>query len=351
MSQTDDQDDQNEIPGFLYQWDRDQALTQDRCFLCGAGLARRRTDEHVFPQWLLRRCDLWNEKITLLNGTLMPYKQMKIPCCSTCNNEHLSRIEQAVGDAFAEGPEAVAALDATTLFLWMGKIYYGLMFRELSLLADRRAPQGGSIVSPEFLTTFRMHHLLLQAARGAVRWQKDQHPASVFVFQAQEPTDPRHRFDYVDIINFPFFAIRVGATAVVAVLQDWGALAQAVTLPAFEAARQLVLHPQQFREVAALAAYMTTLFNRVPKHLLHAGENHVDVMTLPLQGMSTKFVFDPFDVGDYAQVLSHVTGQPSEELYDGRNIVTLLRDGDNQPWAVPWPADEHHYPDIRLMQR
>ncbi|MFD3695016.1 hypothetical protein ACFWUZ_02455 [Streptomyces sp. NPDC058646] len=173
----------------------------------------------------------------------------------------------------------------------------------------------------------------------------------MFVFQAQEPTDPRHRFDYVDIINFPFFAIRVGATAVVAVLQDWGALAQAVTVPAFEAARQLVLHPQQFREVAALAAYMTTLFNRVPKHLLYAGENHVDVMTLPLQGMSTKFVFDPFDVGDYAQVLAHVTGHPLEELYDGRNIVTLLRDGDNQPWAVPWPADERQYPHIRFMQR
>ncbi|MEW2626323.1 hypothetical protein [Streptomyces sp. NPDC048106] len=96
---------------------------------------------------------------------------------------------------------------------------------------------------------------------------------------------------------------------------------------------------------------MTTLFNRVPKHLLYAGENHVDVITLPLQGMSTKFVFDPFDVGDYAQVLSHVMGHPIEELYDGRNIGTLLRDGDNQPWAVPWSADERQYPDIRFMQR
>ncbi|MFJ8085439.1 hypothetical protein ACIQ6Y_33285 [Streptomyces sp. NPDC096205] len=198
-------DDQDGIPGFIYRWDRDQALTQDRCFLCGADLADGRTDEHVFPQWLLRRCDLWNEKITLLNGTLMPYKQMRIPCCSTCNNEHLSRIEQAVGDAFAEGPEAVAALDTTTLFLWMGKVYYGLMFRELSLLADRRDPQGGSIVSPKFLATFRMHHLLMQAARGAVRWHNDQHPASVFVFEAQQPTDPRDRFDYVDV-SCPFRA-------------------------------------------------------------------------------------------------------------------------------------------------
>ncbi|MFJ4624669.1 hypothetical protein [Streptomyces sp. NPDC088812] len=339
------------MPEFIYQWGRDQALTADRCFLCGADLARGRTDEHVFPQWLLRRFDLWNEKITLLNGTLMPYAQMRIPCCSSCNNEHLSRIEQTVGDAFAEGPEAVSALDATTLFLWMGKIYYGVMFREISLLADRRDPQAGAIMTPEFLAGFRTHHLLMQAARGVVRWRHDQHPASVFVFQAQEPTHPRARFDYVDIINFPFFAVRVGTTAVVAVLQDWGALAEAVTVPGLEAARQLDLHPQQFRETAALAAYMTTLFNRVPKHVMHAAGDHVGMFTLPIAGLSAKPVFDAFDVGDYAHVLSHVTGQPIEELYDGRNIVTLLRDGADQPWAVPWSADEHCFPDIRLMQQ
>lgn len=109
-----------------------------------------------------------------------------------------------MGDAFAEGPDVVAALDATTLFLRMGKIYYGLMFRELPLLADRRDPQAGTIMTPDFLAVFKTHRLLMQAARGVVRWQPEQHPASIFVLRTQEPTHPRNRFDYVDIINFPF---------------------------------------------------------------------------------------------------------------------------------------------------
>ncbi|MEU1290711.1 hypothetical protein [Kitasatospora sp. NPDC005856] len=85
-----------------------------------------------------------------------------------------------------------------------------------------------------------------------------------------EPTERRNRFDYVDIINIPFFAIRIGRTVVVSAMQDWGALAEAVELPGLEAAKHLDLHPQQLREVAALTAYTTKLFNRTPKHLLHA---------------------------------------------------------------------------------
>ncbi|MFD6934713.1 hypothetical protein ACFWAP_00965 [Streptomyces goshikiensis] len=68
-----------------------------------------------------------------------------------------------------------------------------------------------------------------------------------------------------------------------------------------------MLHPQQFREVAALAAYMSTLFNRVPKHLLMARDDHVEILTLPITGLSIKPVFNPFDTAHYAQVLSTVT--------------------------------------------
>ncbi|MYQ77578.1 hypothetical protein GTW64_10735 [Streptomyces sp. SID4923] len=316
----------------------------DRCFLCGTDLSGgNRTDEHVFPQWLIKRCALHNQHITLLNGTTLPYRKLTIPCCSACNNEHLSRIEIQVRQAFDSGHEAVAALDPDVLFLWMGKVYYGLMFRELSLLADRRDASLGAIMPTEFLAGFSTHHMLLQAARGAVRWETNRHPASTFVFRAQEPSDPRNRFDYVDIVNFPFFAVRIADTAVVSVLQDWGALSKAVTVPNIEAAKQLILHPQQFREVSALAAYMSILFNRVPKHLMMAREDHVELFTLPIAGLSAKPVYDPFVVGDYAQVLSTITGQPLEELYDGEHVVTLLRGPDGNPYTVPWSADEHFF--------
>ncbi|MCX5237566.1 hypothetical protein OG824_20395 [Streptomyces prunicolor] len=338
---------EDELSRFVYRLGEAQALTEGRCFLCGVVLeAATRTDEHVFPQWLLRRFDLYRETVNLLNGTSMPYARMLIPCCRVCNNEYLSRLEEKVSKAFETGPEAVAALDRATLFLWMGKIYYGLLFRELFLLQDRRDREAGTIVPPELLSEFRMHHLLMQAARGVVRWREDQFPASIFVFRAQEPSRPKDCFDYFDVIQAPFLAIRVGSTVVVSALQDWGALEHAVQLPALEAAKVLDLHPQQFREVAAIAGYTASLFNRVPKHLIHAAGDHVEVFTMPLGGLSLKPLYDPFEAEDFAHVLAVAFGQPVEDLFDGQYLMTLLRDGEGAPWAVPWPADEWVRPSL-----
>ena len=45
------------------------ALDHDHCFLCGVELTDAiRTDEHVFPKWMQRDFDLWNEELNLLNA-------------------------------------------------------------------------------------------------------------------------------------------------------------------------------------------------------------------------------------------------------------------------------------------
>jgi hypothetical protein len=65
-----------------------------RCFYCGQVLRGNKTREHVFPQWLKRRFGLANQHLTLLNGSLIPYRQLTVPCCSTCHNVHLSKLEK-----------------------------------------------------------------------------------------------------------------------------------------------------------------------------------------------------------------------------------------------------------------
>ena len=102
--------------------------------------------------------------------------------------------------------------------------------------------------------------MLLQAARGAVRWPTGQHPASVFVFRCQVSTDRRRNFDYVDIFQAPFFAMRFGEVAVVALLQDWGSLQDTVEVPMFQAASAIALHPLQFQQVAAMGILMAVSF-------------------------------------------------------------------------------------------
>jgi hypothetical protein len=326
-------------PG-VYEFDRDQAFTKDRCFLCGTKLGdSNRTDEHVFSQWIQRRCDLWNQRLTLLNGTKIPYSQVKIPCCFTCNNIHLSPIEKRVQKAFSEGPIAVRSLDPVDLFVWLSKIYYGLLVLELFLSADRSDAASESILSPEWVEQFRMHHMLMQVARGVVRWQPTQFPASIFVFETQIPKKVRLAFDYRDSLFFPFLSIRVGDTAIIAALQDWGSMKNTLDIPMFNAAKQIALHPQQWRQMHAMGIYMTSLFDRTPSHITLHGESVVEIITLPLGGLSGKPLFRDFVVDDYAQALAESLQQPVDEIFDGSKVVDIIGK-DDATYVLPFPPDE-----------
>ena len=95
-----------------------------------------------------------NELLGLPNGTSIPYRKMVIPCCNDCNNVWLRRLENEVSAAVRSGPDAVAALDQTTLALWMCKIFYGLLFKDLSLAVDRRHPTGQSILDEQILSGY-----------------------------------------------------------------------------------------------------------------------------------------------------------------------------------------------------
>ncbi|MGC2743214.1 MAG: hypothetical protein WA672_08500 [Candidatus Angelobacter sp.] len=87
----------------------------------------RNTDEHVIPKWVQQRYDLWNQRLTLLNKTEISYRQLTIPCCVTCNGTHLNKIETAMQQACDAGAQAVRDLLSQTVFIWMGKILYGLL--------------------------------------------------------------------------------------------------------------------------------------------------------------------------------------------------------------------------------
>ncbi|MFW9880988.1 MAG: hypothetical protein ACFFG0_48620 [Candidatus Thorarchaeota archaeon] len=49
------------------------SFTYDRCFLCGRRLGDADSREHIFPRWLLRRFNLWDSELVLLNRTKIKY--------------------------------------------------------------------------------------------------------------------------------------------------------------------------------------------------------------------------------------------------------------------------------------
>jgi hypothetical protein len=210
------------VPDGLFRAVRDRQFGHDICFLCGGNLGDGGTEEHVIPRWAQERFDLWNQRLTLLNGTVIPYRQLTVPCCFACNNQYLEPIENAVARATRNGAAAVRALGDQVLFVWLGKIFYGLLYRELFLTADRRDLSVGMIAQPDLLRHFELHHYFLQSCRVRMSFAEE-FPASIFVFDVCEPPDRRHGWDFRDNLATMFISCRVGQVGLIAVLQDGGA--------------------------------------------------------------------------------------------------------------------------------
>ncbi len=248
-----------ELALLSYHTDRDMAFDHEHCFLCGILLdASNRTVEHVFAKWLQQDFNLWDQRMFLRNGTSIPYRQLTIPSCKECNGFWLAAVEDQLARAFREGTDAVRALDKTLLSLWMAKIYYGLQIKELVLPRDRCDRDGPTIVDRAALGRQSELHHVLQAIRGRVRF--DRTPGSLRIFCSQVPASREEGFDYRDLQVAPFLALRIGPTVVVSSLLDWGTIDHFGD-PYLDLADQLDLHPAQFAEVAAHAAYRTMRLN------------------------------------------------------------------------------------------
>jgi hypothetical protein len=315
-----------------------QALDPTQCFLCGEVVAKEeQTKEHVFPSWMQEDFDLWNQNLTLLNCTVIRYRQVTITCCRRCNTRYLKRLEDKVSAAFRQGADAVRSLDPEVLFLWLAKVYYGLLFRELTLRLDRANPSSNdTIADPEVLRAFRVHHLLMRRVLGKVSWNF--FPASIFIFDALTTEKTAANFDYLDAIDQPFLTLRCGATYVAAFLQDFGA-AHEFGVDAFEqvtAAAGLVLHPLQCIELDAL--FLTVLKQHHPVSLVVGqGPHGWDVMASPGGGLSGLPPYEPWDRDYYRHVLevNWTTRTGIAFAAIGAGVPSLLFDSNGDPFQAP----------------
>ena len=301
--------------------------TPNKCFLCGCKLTtKNKTVEHVIPKWVQHQFKLWDQEVSLLNGTFIPYRLLTIPCCFKCNNIYLKPFEDKVYAAFQKGYDVFRQLDKEIVFYWLGKIYFGLMYRELFLNVDRMDPTKGTITTPEYLKSFYSHFLFLQGIRNRHSF-KDFFPASIYYFKTQKPREIEKQWDFVDNHNTLFIAIRLGEIGIISPLQDGEATKQLESL--LDEHRDIDLHPLQFREMTARILYKRLLMNRTPKFINVQHGRKSETIMMPLQGMSAKPIFNDWDNDVYAAILSKITGVPLE----------ICQPQKGKYWT--WLKDEH----------
>jgi hypothetical protein len=302
--------------------------TRNRCFYCGRLLRGQNSREHVFPKWLQEKFNLWDQTIHLLNGTTIQYSKLTVPCCKPCNNTHLSKLENRVKKALF-GPIGVAREHGSDVFVWAMKILVGIVYAERLLPLQRSKPRGRTIFPIEWRDSLSMTHVFVQALDLKITFEAEGRlriPGSVFVFNLKQYRNSLGHFHFRDDLQTRAVFMRLGNRGVIAVA-DGGA----IDIDIGNIVRRdgsIKLHPIQFDELGARVFYKASLFNRVPKYVTSFTRNRYHIMQLPLAGLSSKPVFDPWDHGRYAHHLAAFLQVPVDRIAspDRSLVSTFLYD-------------------------
>lgn len=312
-------------------------ISAGRCFLCG-GEPTKGNGEHIIPKWLQKRFNLWDSKVGLLNGSLMPYRNLRVPACSVCNGEVLGKTENYVSKLSADNISEWSVSDSYEVGRWMAKILVGILYKEAALLRDQRHPELGPIFPPDAMDEMFLLHLLLQSWRKVILFRAihAQHPFTLYVYALDEDKD-YGSFNLSTNIFGKSICVRFGDLGFVFV-GDGGLQHELADLGPYGLARQQ-LHPIQFDELAARVHYKSALRNATHSYI------HVeDADTFSFQQMAvvpytkTKLpdgsdqVFRPWSLKQLAEVLESYKVPGFEHLIDeaGEAVFTRLVDETGQ---------------------
>lgn len=270
------------------------------CFLSGQALQSADECIQAFPVWMMRAFDLEDKPFKMLDESMLTYKKLQLPCSASVASA-FAEVESKVERAMQTGYEAVRSLDKLTLFHWVGKILYGVVFNEIQI-GVRQAMLSGEEMnfSQALVHKFRNLHAMLQSIQVPMEFEQVD-PFSIQVFHVDNAPDT---FLYRDEINTLIFSLRMNDFAIVATLQDNGthAIYHEDVLSKVE---DRLLHPIQFEEICARYFYSAYLFNRLPEYTFMETPEKVFVEPMPLNDWTLKPIFDSWQTKTYGQVLEN----------------------------------------------
>jgi hypothetical protein len=202
----------------------DDICLGDCCFICGAQPDQKPfNDEHVFPEWLLRRYELFARTITLPNGRTTRYDRHTVPCCSECNSLMGSMVEDPISKAFYGGPYSIQNFVADggglQLFVWLGLIYFKLHLKDRSFRkeVDHRVPSG--MISDDFEWEL-LHHIHTVVRCFYIPTSIDANViGSLMVLPCRQEMS-LDQFDFGDLHYGQTMMLRVGNAAIFVVFND-----------------------------------------------------------------------------------------------------------------------------------
>ena len=200
------------------------ASNLDRCFLCGVSSAEADfNDEHVIPNWMLRRFAMHTEKVILPNGRGYKYGQYTLRCCVPCNQLLGEKVETPISEMFSRhgGVENVLTErnEMSLVYQWLCLLFIKahLKDRDIRFEPDRRedSPQIGDLYDWTLL-----HHIHTVARASKSRAIIDSGGwGTIGMFNMRSLNDG-DEFDFGTLSDWSTIYVRVGDYEVVGVLND-----------------------------------------------------------------------------------------------------------------------------------
>jgi hypothetical protein len=202
----------------------------DCCFICGAKPGEKQfNNEHILPEWLLRRYNLFDKTIMLPNKTTVRYDRYTVPCCAECNSLLGTVVEKPISEVVQHGAEAInnflTKRDGLKMFVWMGLIYLKTHLRDRAHRVHLDARKGEEKIADQYEWE-HLHHIHSVVRCFYTGCDVEAEVIGSFLGISVRGQASQELFDFGDLYLAQTMLLRLGDTAMLTVFDDSGGVMQ-----------------------------------------------------------------------------------------------------------------------------
>ena len=276
----------------------DLIFDEQFCFLTGDLTTEKMP---VYPDWLMEHFKFGDDRIEMMDKSkVYTYADLQLPC-SPRVKKAFEKLEEEIKKAYKKGFEGMASLDEHLLFLWTGRMVYGMLYYEMQYESSRMLKRRETFeLSPMLRERFGNFHLMLQSIVEPISFV-GQKPWSIAVFPLKYSADI---FSYRDDTVNLLFQFGVNGFGLITCLQDNGVIGEKQQ-DLLEKMKGHVLHPIQFEELFARFHYSDYILQYKPEYKIENTEKGISIEAIPVTATQDRPVFGFWDEEVFAQLLTN----------------------------------------------
>lgn len=250
-------DDDGKIIFFDKESFEDKIISKSHCFICGKSRETKEfNDEHIIPNWILRRYNLHDERITLPNSNSVAYRSYTVPCCVECNTllseEYETPISALINDGYQATKDYISINGPGLFFKWLSLIFFKVYLKTTQYRYELDFREDDSKIS-DYLFWESMHHINCIVRSVYTNVKIDCHVLGSFLMLPIKTDEIFGEFDYADNFDGKGILLRLGDIAFISILNDSSASYQ-LFLEKLESINSSI-SPIQLREILSVLVY------------------------------------------------------------------------------------------------